>query len=219
MHIQHSSETSNGYAIPETAYPRTAVVIPIRSFADGKSRLGTALTATDRATLLQRMATGVVRAARGLPVLVVTSAPEVQDWAWELGLGVLEDPGTLDAAAATGADWARSQLFGRVVIAHADLPLARSLGPVLTRTAGAGVILVAGRKEGGTPVMSLPTTTDFRYSYGQGSYRRHVAEGIRLGLPVVTVHDSTLATDLDTPADLAEIDGALPMSWLGTRAS
>lgn len=219
MHIQHSKKTIDGFAIAQIAYPRTAVVIPIRSFADGKSRLGTALTAADRAALLQRMATGVVRSARGLPVLVVTSAPEVQDWAWELGLGVIEDPGTLDAAAAAGTDWARSQLFGRVVIAHADLPLARSLGPVLTHTADAGVILVAGRNEGGTPVMSLPTGTDFRYSYGQGSYRRHVAEGIRVGLPVVTVHDTTLATDLDTPADLAEIDGALPMSWLGTRAS
>src|SRR4051794_5201616 len=118
MHIQHVNETVDGYAIGQIAYPRTAVVVPIRSFALGKSRLGTALGATDRAALLQRMATGVVRAARGLPVLVVTSAPEVQDWAWELGLGVIEDPGTLDGAAAAGTEWARSQLFGRVVIAH-----------------------------------------------------------------------------------------------------
>ena len=217
MHSQHYDATIQTNHLDQVAYPRTAVVIPIRSFSEGKTRLGPSLTRTDRAALIQRMASGVVRAARGLPVLIVTSAPEVQAWAWELGLGVIDDPGTLDAAAAAGTDWARSQLFGRVVIAHADLSLAHTLCPVLTRTADAGLILVVG-KDGGTPVMSLPTRTEFRYSYGHGSYRRHLAEGIRLGLPVVTVHDKSLATDLDTPSDLAQYGDGAALPWLEARA-
>ncbi|MGH9011002.1 MAG: 2-phospho-L-lactate guanylyltransferase, partial [Acidimicrobiia bacterium] len=73
-----------------------AVVIPIRSFDAGKSRLGARLDSARRADLLQAMAENVVAAAGTMPVAVVSSAREVRSWATTLGLTVLDDPGTLD---------------------------------------------------------------------------------------------------------------------------
>ncbi|HEX7521841.1 MAG TPA: hypothetical protein VF441_07275, partial [Acidimicrobiia bacterium] len=84
-------------AMPLNAAATTGVVVPIRAFALGKARLATRVAGADRADLGRRLAATVVAAAGDLPVVVVSSAPEVLDWAAELGLTVLADPGTLDA--------------------------------------------------------------------------------------------------------------------------
>ena len=76
-----------------------AVVIPIRSFEAGKSRLGARLDPARRADLLRAMAENVVAAAGPMPVAVVSGAGEVRRWAAALGLTVLDDPGSLNLAA------------------------------------------------------------------------------------------------------------------------
>ncbi|MGH2557117.1 MAG: hypothetical protein ACRDHO_15600, partial [Actinomycetota bacterium] len=83
-----------------------SVVIPIRSFEAGKSRLGAELDAARRAELLRTMADNVVAAAGSMPIAVVSNAREVRRWAAALRLMVLDDPGTLDLAAAAGLGWA-----------------------------------------------------------------------------------------------------------------
>lgn len=191
-------------------YPRTAVVIPIRGFTDGKTRLSPRLSRPQRAHLVEEMATRVVRACDDLPVVIVSSAPEVGAWARSLGLGVLDDPGSLDEAAALGVRWARSQMYSRVVIAHADLPRARTLRPVLTSYTDEGLIAVIGHRDGGSPVLSIPTTTGFTFAYGPGSLRRHIHEALRLHLPVRLLQDDELGFDLDTPDDLLHLDPPPP---------
>src|SRR5215475_4611748 len=84
-----------------------AIAIPLRSFALGKARLAEVLTETERVALARTMADRVADAARPYPTVVVTSAPEVQAWAAARELTVVDDPGSLDAAAAAGRDWAR----------------------------------------------------------------------------------------------------------------
>jgi hypothetical protein len=60
----------------------------------------------------------------------VSSAPDVHDWARARGLDVIDDPGSLDEAAAAGRAWVEARGRARAVIAHADLPLARTLSPL-----------------------------------------------------------------------------------------
>jgi 2-phospho-L-lactate guanylyltransferase len=64
------------------------------------------------------------------------------------------------------------------------------------------VTIVPCHRDDGTPVLSLPTGTGFRFQYGPGSFRRHAAEARRLGLGVRVVRDPNLAFDVDTAADL-----------------
>jgi 2-phospho-L-lactate/phosphoenolpyruvate guanylyltransferase len=182
--------------------PRAAVVVPVRSFAGGKSRLGRFLDAAQRADLLRTMAEQVVLAAHPLPVAVVSSAPEVSAWAASLGLAILEDPGGLDEAARTGQQWAASLEIGRVVIAHADLPLARGLGALARDGSRPVVAVVPCHRDDGTPVLSLPTAVPFVFAYGPGSFRRHAAEAHRLGLAFRVIRDPALAHDVDAPEDL-----------------
>jgi 2-phospho-L-lactate/phosphoenolpyruvate guanylyltransferase len=193
--------------MPERPTIPAGVVLPIRTFIGGKSRLSPVLTAIERRDLLQAMASTVVTAAGRLPVLVVSSAPEVKEWAGSLDLEVVHDPGSLDDAAAYGRRLLEARGVQRVVVAHADLPRARSLEPVLGQPIAAdgarGVMaIVACHRGDGTPVISLPSGVPFRFHYGPGSFRAHLTEAARRGLIVHVVDDATLAYDVDGPDDL-----------------
>lgn len=177
-------------------------MVPIRAFALGKARLAHRLDDAARGALGRRLAECVVGAAQDLPVLVVSSDADVRAWARERSLAVLEDPGSLDAAATKGREWFAAKGYQRVVVAHADLPRAASFTSVI-RDAGQPIVtLVPCHRDDGTPVMSLPATAELEFCYGPGSFRLHAAQARRLGLAVRVVRDPDLAFDVDTAADL-----------------
>jgi 2-phospho-L-lactate/phosphoenolpyruvate guanylyltransferase len=178
------------------------VVVPIRSFSGAKSRLAGVLDPAAREALARDLATRLVGAAGAVPLLVVSSAPEVKAWAAELDLEVVHDPGSLDDAASYGRHLLASRGHGRVVVAHADLPLVRSLGSVLVDGTRPVAVVVPCHRDDGTPVLSLPSGPPFRFAYGPGSFRRHVDEARRRGLAVRVVRDPGLRHDIDEPEDL-----------------
>jgi 2-phospho-L-lactate guanylyltransferase len=185
------------------------VVVPIRAFALGKARLAGTLDAAARAALGRRLAARVADAARGLPTVVVSSDAEVGAWAEARGVLVVADPGSLDGAAAAGRECLAAIGCTRVVIAHADLALVRSFERVLRDGSTPVVAIVPCHRDDGTPVLSLPTAVPFRFGYGPGSFRRHVAEARRLGLGTRVVRDHELAFDVDVPDDLAALGAEL----------
>jgi 2-phospho-L-lactate guanylyltransferase len=187
-------------------------VIPIRAFALGKARLAASLDTAERAALAQRWAEQVVQAAAPMPVVVVSSDGAVREWAAGLGVDALDDPGTLDGAAAAGRDHFRAAGCARVVVAHADLPRAHDLVRLARDGAQPIVAVVPCHRDDGTPVLSVPTASDFRFAYGPGSYRRHAAEARRLQLGLRVVRDADLAFDVDLPDDLAALDATLQAS-------
>ena len=190
----------------------SGAVIPIRAFALGKARLAASLEGAERAVLGRRWAEQVVHAAAPMPVVVVSSDPDVRAWAADLGVDGLDDPGTLDGAAAAGRDHLRTHGCSRVVVAHADLPRARDLVRLARDGAQPVVALVPCHRDDGTPVLSVPTAVDFHFAYGPGSFRRHAAEARRLGLGLRVVRDADLAFDVDVPDDLVALGEALQPS-------
>lgn len=187
-------------------------IIPIRAFALGKARLAASLDAAERAALAQRWAEQVVGAASPMPVVVVSSDPDVEAWAAGLALEVIADTGTLDGAVAAGRDHLRAAGCARVVVAHADLPRARELVRLARDGTRPIVAIVPCHRDDGTPVLSVPTASDFRFAYGPGSFRRHAAEARRLHCGVRVVRDADLAFDVDVPDDLAALDATLETS-------
>src|SRR5699024_5345114 len=133
-------------------------------FHAAKARLAPALDRRERALLARSMATAVVRASGGLAVTVVCDDPDVRRWAEQLGVSVCWSPGLgLDGAVAAGVEAVRSEGADRVVVAHADLPMASDLSAV---AGDDGVLLVPDRHGDGTNVISLPADCGFRFSYG-----------------------------------------------------
>ncbi len=177
-----------------------AVLVPVKAFSDAKVRLAAALTPPDRAMLARSMAERVIAAGRGLPVAVVCDDREVATWARGLGALVIWEPGQgLNRAVDCGVRRLHGLGVEHVTVAHADLPLATDLRWVGHFT---GVTLVPDRHEDGTNVIGLPTGTEFVFSYGPGSFARHVAEARRTGLAWRVVRAPLLAWDVDSPADL-----------------
>lgn len=188
---------------------RVGVVVPIRAFALGKARLADHLGPEERASLARRLAGRVLDAAGDLPTVVVSSDPAVVRWASARGVATLDDPGSLNLAADAGREWCRSRGFARVVVAHADLPWAQSFTPVLHDATRPIAALVPCHRDDGTPVFSLPADAELRFGYGPGSFRRHAAEALRVGLGLRVVRDPELAFDVDTVDDLARLPAQL----------
>jgi len=86
-----------------------------------------------------------------------------------------------------------------VVVAAGDLPLAVDL---VWATRYRGVTIVPDRRHEGTNVLAVPTDIGFEFTYGPGSFARHLDHARRLGVPVRVVNAPGLAWDVDVPGDL-----------------
>lgn len=183
---------------------RTAVVIPIKSFALAKGRLADTLSPDQRASLARRCASTVVGAAVDMDVYVVCSDPEVAAWAQAAGCTVVDCPTPgLDNAVQSGRSRAAADGAEHIVVAHSDLPLAHDLSAVVRR----GVVTITpDRHRDGTNVLSFPAASAMRTAYGPGSFDNHLRIARSLGLAVEVIVDASLELDLDTADDLAELD-------------
>jgi 2-phospho-L-lactate/phosphoenolpyruvate guanylyltransferase len=180
---------------------RRAVLVPVKAFADAKQRLGAALSDADRQDLVRRMGEQVLRAALPLSVAVVCDDAGVASWARSLGALVVWEPGRgLNGAVEAGVARLRSMGVEEVTVVHGDLPMATGIGAI---PAFDGVTLVPDRNENGTNLIRTSTTSGFRFSYGPGSFGRHLAEARRLGLATWVLRTPGLRFDVDVPEDLA----------------
>lgn len=180
---------------------RVAVLIPVKAFTAAKRRLSGVLSDEERRTLARWMAERVVTAAAPHPVFVVCDDEAVASWAEGVGATVLWRPAHgLNAAVGDGFATLSGKGFDTIVVSHSDLPLADDLG----RLAEPGVAtLVPDHRDDGTNVMAIPAGASIRFGYGAGSFRHHLGECRRLGLPTRVVRDPLLALDVDTPDELA----------------
>jgi 2-phospho-L-lactate/phosphoenolpyruvate guanylyltransferase len=195
------------------------VLVPVKDFRQAKERLAGALAPPERAALARSMASNVVAAADSLPVFVVCDDTEVAAWAEAAGASVLWRPGLgLNGAVANGVETLGRDGVARVVVAHSDLPLALHLEWAAYLP---GITLVPDRRDDGTNVACVPTDAGFVFAYGTGSFRRHAAEGRRLGLSVRVVREPRLGWDIDLPDDLDHpaLEEVLPSLLRTSRVS
>lgn len=172
------------------------LIVPLRSF-DGMTRLAELVSAEDRHALSRALFSRIVEAGTdaGLRVQVVTRNDQVADWCRDRDIASIRDPGGgLDAAAATAV---RTIGGRRWVLAHADLPLVDAAS--LAHVAHIGGTVLAPSLDGGTNVIA--GYGDFPFSYGLGSFHRHLA-----ATPDATiVSRPELSIDVDTSAHLGAI--------------
>lgn len=200
-----------------TTTPNGAVLIPVKAFDKAKVRLSPALEQGDRARLARGMATHVVQAQQNVSVAVCCDDRGVAEWAEGVGARVIWCPGTgLNGAVQQGAAELRELDFEFVAVAHSDLPLAQSLDRLL---GWPGVTIVPDRHRSGTNVIAFPTSIDFRFHYGVGSFSHHVTEAVRHRQGLRITHDAGLGWDVDDPADLELPDADFLATLLSTGST
>lgn len=186
------------------------VVVPLRGFADAKSRLDP-IPPARRAALARAVADHVITTVRaaGVEVAVVTGSDEVAAWCADRRVARVADPGGgLNAAAATGVAAAGSGAWG---VLHGDLPLLTGHDVAAAVAAGsAGSTVLTPSRDGGTNL--IVGTGTFPFRYGPGSFARHLAAAAdRAPLVLVTVG---LAVEIDTPADLTAAAAHPAGAWI-----
>lgn len=189
------------------------MLVPVKAFGDAKARLSSVLAPDERKALARWTADRVVAAAGELPVYVACDDDEVAKWAAERGAVVLWHPGAgLNAAVSRSVAQLAEQGITHVTVAHGDLPRAHSLAALIVPDA---ITLVPDAHRDGTNVIAVPTRLGFAFSYGAGSFQRHLALAIASGQRVIVRRDPELARDIDTPEDLTHplVKEVLP-AWL-----
>ena len=191
------------------------VIIPVKSFARAKSRLGPLFDGAMRRELAGAMARSVLielgRVKALGRVLVVTSEPEMMTTAPSLGAEAVWDGGSggLNGALALAEEGLAPSRAGIAVVC-ADLPLFRAAEFEKMRAAHRalgreGVTVAADRAGTGTNVRMVTATDRFPYLYGPQSARLHWLAARSRGLPHGLFASPTLALDLDSPPDALQV--------------
>jgi len=209
---------------------RTTAVLPIKSFARAKQRLGDAVGGGEREQLAAAMVSDVLAALAAVPeitdVVVVTAEPLAARAAEHAGASVVDDPDETgqSAAAARGIEAALAGGAERALLVPGDCPVVEpeEVSRLLGRTAGApSVVIVPDRHGSGTNALLLTPPSAVAPSFGTGSLARHAARAHAAGATVKVCDLPSLGLDVDTPDDLAALRAALdarPETAARTRA-
>jgi 2-phospho-L-lactate/phosphoenolpyruvate guanylyltransferase len=196
------------------------VVIPLKSAADGKSRLASALTEAQRAALIRVMAAHVVEAVsatRGVHrVHLLAREPDLAP----RGCAPIADRGTgLNAAIADAARALREQGAGRMLIVHADLPFVTpdEIGALVHACATEDALVAApDTADAGTNALGMPLSCKVATRFGPQSLEAHRLAAAAAQLPFRVVRRPGLACDIDEPTQLEMLleRGGAPYAFL-----
>ena len=209
---------------------RTTAVLPVKSFARAKQRLGDAVGESDRRQLAAAMVSDVLAALAAVPeiadVVVVTAEPLAARAATAAGAIVVDDPDEAgqSAAAARGIVAALERGAERALLVPGDCPAVEP--QELSRLLGHGgeapsVVIVPDRHGSGTNALLVTPPQAVAPSFGAGSFARHAARAHAVGATVKVCDLPSLGLDVDTPDDLAALRLALearPEAAARTRA-
>lgn len=206
-------------------------MLPVRGLASGKVRLGGALDAEERETLILGMLTAELRTliewGACERIHVVSPDARVLQLAAEVGANPIPEPadsGTeLNGAVVRAREAAMEQGATALLVLPADLPLLNraSLGRMLDAAdaalaAGGGgpiAVLAPSDARGGTNALLLSPPDIITPQFGARSLEEHARRAAEVAATLQFVIDSDLGFDLDTPEDLMRLD-ATRMSQL-----
>ncbi len=201
------------------------VIIPVKPLANAKSRLASVLSPTQRhelAEALMRHTISIVKPiTRVAGTLVISRDPKALSIARDLGAHTVQESGAPELNhALTRATQVVIGLRGEaVLILPADLPLVTSddvLGIIEHGADENSVVIATDRLLDGTNAMLTRPPGLIEYTYGVGSFQRHVQAARDAGAAVHVYQSERLALDIDMPEDLANYariagaNGAIP---------
>ena len=186
-------------------------MIPVKDLPRAKARLASALDERGRRELATALFRDVLGAALDCPgldsVVVVTRDPEALQISSDAGAEGMDDPGDLNESLDAVAQTLAQRGVDRLLVVHADLPLASTVDIETVAHASAEVALVASG-DGGTNALACPAGA-FGFQYGPGSAQQHREAAWDADLETELLDLPGRALDIDTPADLERLQHAI----------
>lgn len=188
------------------------VIVPVKPFRRGKSRLSGVLTEEERAQLNHALLENTLHALTGNrdinEVMVVTRDSAAIALTRECGFRTLQEDdenSDLNLALTRAAKVAQFAGATWILVLPADLPLLKpgTIASLLRQKKGSPAILIApDRREDGTNALLMSPPDALRFEFGAQSFHKHVKQAQERKLPVQIIHDKALELDLDIPDDL-----------------
>ena len=205
---------------------RATAIIPVKRFGHAKRRLLKALDRPQRAALIKAMLADVFAAACAAEsierLIVVTGEGRAERIALRQArrastpIEVLRDPAERghSEAATLGIVRALSHRAACSALLPGDCPLLDpvELDEALARMEAGRVAVVPDRHGTGTNALLLSPADAIGPAFGVDSMERHRDLASRAGYTVAVERLASLALDLDTPEDLAELAATLARS-------
>jgi 2-phospho-L-lactate guanylyltransferase len=189
---------------------RPSLLIPVKSLADGKSRLKATLDDASRRQLVEALLARVLAAASDCQDIertaVISECDEALRVAAMHGARAIRQASAagLNNAASEGVQALRHEGAAAVMIVAADLPLVTT--DDLSEIAGVGdeprLAIWTDKHESGTNAPYVPSAADVQFAFGVDSCAAHQRAAIAAGLGVTIRVNRRIAFDIDTPEDL-----------------
>jgi 2-phospho-L-lactate guanylyltransferase len=200
-----------------------ALLLPIKDLRNAKQRLASILTAEERFALAQAMLADTMRAVRGVQqaekIFVVTNYTPAMQAARENGWEILREEQQISESLSVDAASRQCEESGITAVLRLplDLPLVTSSDIdelLVAECVAPGVVMVPSRDGTGTNAILRKPPTLFPSHFGNGSFAKHCAEGIRTGAQIVQRRNVRLEMDVDDESDLRVL---IQHDLIGTR--
>lgn len=197
-------------------------LVPVKPFAEGKSRLAGYVSPPARQQLNRRLLRQTLETIQQADVaggvLVVSRDAEALALAARAGAHPLrEEPETateavpgdpesrLNSALAQAAAHAIAQGATAILVLPTDIPelTVQDVQRVAALEGAGPQVVIAPSGDGGTNALLLQPAWAIPFAFGPGSFQRHQQLAQAAGLPVRVVESATLAFDVDWPEDYA----------------
>jgi len=187
------------------------VVVPVKPFDEGKSRLAAVLSPDERRALTRCLLAGVVRTVQASQLatqtLVVSRGEDARRYAAGLGaMTLLETQQGLNHALQQARQTAMAAGASALLVLPSDLPLLSVTDlHELVAASEQSEVVIAPSYDGGTNALLLRPPDVLAFAFGMNSYQAHLNQATAAGLAVHTVTKQSLAQDVDQPQDLVHV--------------
>ena len=202
------SIASSNSNVPRTSFALW-LIVPVKPFGEGKSRLASVVSPELRAELSQSWLTHVLTIAkewgRFAGMAVISHDATVLTVASTLGaLPIVEEGNDLNAALTQANATVLSAGAEAVLALPSDLPLlsATDLEGLYALAQSEAGVVIAPSHDGGTNALLLRPPHAITYAFGEDSFARHLALASTVGLSRHIYRSATLVLDVDNPEDL-----------------
>lgn len=187
------------------------VVIPVKPLNRAKTRLAQVLSPRERQQLAESMLRHVLATVRDVPqlmgMLVISRDQKALAIAREYGARTVQESGTpeLNTALMRAIQVVVRLNGSAALILPADLPLLadediRSM--IKLGQKSPSIVIATDQHEDGTNALLVSPPDLLEFSYGSGSYHRHIEKAQQLGAEVNLYRSERLSLDIDVPDDL-----------------
>lgn len=186
-------------------------IIPVKPLSRAKSRLDPVLSPREREALAERMLVHVIRTVKAAPevngILVISRDTRALALARDLGTQTVMESGSpeLNNALMRATQVVTAWNGSAVLILPADLPLIQPSDVSAICELGDDfntVVIATDQYQDGTNALLVSPPGLIPYSYGIGSYNRHIEAALAAGAIVKKYDSDRLMLDIDLPADL-----------------